>query len=265
MEKRSFGDSGDRLPVVGLGTWKVFDLPRERQAEVTEVVGTAFEEGIRLVDSSPMYGRAEPRLGSALEGRRQEAFVATKIWTSSMDEGRQQFERQLKYFGGRIELEQVHNLLAYEEHLDWLEAERGAGRVRLLGATHYSEGAYDELERVMRSGRIQAVQIPYNPLQRRAEERVLPLAADLGVGVIAMRPFGEGALLRKGPPQEALDPLGIRDWAEALLKWCLSDRRIHVAIPATSSRDHAAANARAGQGWLDPEVRAEVGRLASES
>ena len=262
MERRVFGATGLEIPVVGLGTWSVFDLPDRDQDVADRVVDVAFEAGATVVDSSPMYGRAERVLGRALGDRRGEAIVATKIWARSVDEGRGQLADQLGYFGGRVDVEQVHNLVAWREHLDWLEREREAGAVGLLAATHYSAGAFDELERVMRTGRIQAIQIPYNPREREVERRILPLAEELRLGVIAMRPLGAGGLF-PGPSEADLEPLGVGSWAEALLRWCLSDPRIHVAIPATSSPEHARANARAGdRPRLDGDQRDLVEQLA---
>ena len=262
MERRRFRKTGVEVPVVGLGTWQVFDLGPDEEQRADEVVAAAFDAGCRVVDSSPMYGRAEAVLGRALARRRDEAFVATKIWTSSEHEARSQLDAQLGYYDGVVDLEQVHNLVAWERHLPWLEEEREAGRIRFLGATHYSASAFDELERVMRTGRIDAVQIPYNPRQREVERRILPLAEELGLAVIVMRPLGGEGALMPGPDPSELEPLGVASWAQALLKWTLSDRRVHVVIPATSNPEHARENAAAGAPpWFDEEQRALVERL----
>jgi len=262
MERRTLGRTGVDLPVVGLGTWLTFDLPDDEQGAADAVVAAAFQEGTRLVDSSPMYGRAERVLGRALDSFGEQAFVATKIWTGSVEEGRAQLEDQLGFYGGRVDLEQVHNLVAWEAQLAWLESEREAGRVRYLGATHYASSAFDELARVMRTGAIDAIQIPYNPREREVEREILPLAEELGLGVIVMRPLAEGALM-PGPEPERLEPLGVRTWAEALLRWALSDPRVTAVIPATSSPEHARDNARAGAPpWLDPDQRRYVEELS---
>jgi aryl-alcohol dehydrogenase-like predicted oxidoreductase len=261
MDLRPFGRSGVELPVVGLGTWRVFDLPSARQPEADAVVAASFDGGVRVVDCSPMYGRAEAVLSHAVAKRRREAFVATKVWTSSVADGRSHFSRQLAWFAGRIDLLQVHNLVSWREHLDWMERERGAGNVRFLGATTYQPAAFTDLERIMRSGRIHAIQVPWNPRERDAGERILPLAAELGLGVLAMRPFGEGGLLRRPFPAD-LAAAGLTGWPEALLRWCLADERITAAIPATAKPEHAAANIdAASKPPLEPEVRELIGRL----
>jgi len=268
VEHRAVGATGTELPVVGLGTWQVFDVGPEGQAAAGDVVAAAFAEGTRLVDSSPMYGRAEAVLARALGECRRAAFVATKLWTPSAEEARRQLGVQLALYGGRVELEQIHNLVAWQEHLPLLEAERDVGRIGLLGATHYSATAFGELARVMRTGRIQAIQVPYNPRQREIERELLPLAQALGIGVVAMRPLGgAGSSIREPRRWEreraALAPFGIETWSQALLKWTLSDSRIHVAIPATSSPRHARENAQAGSPpWLPPDERRLVEELA---
>ena len=213
-----------------------------------------------------MYGEAERVLGETLRGRREQAMVATKVWTPSSEEGEAQARRALSFFGGYIDLYQVHNLVHWREHLAMLERLRDAGKVRAIGATHYSSTSFPELQRVMRTGRLAAIQIPYNPFEREVEREILPLAAELGLGVVVMRPFAEGALMRRQPSQSELSPLrafGVTTWAQALLKWILSDTRCHVAIPATSRAERMLENAGAGEGpWFGEEERALVMRLA---
>lgn len=262
METRTFGSSGQRLPVIGLGTWATFDVPASEEPRVREVVDSALSEGVKVFDTSPMYGRAQGALARALGSRRPQAWVATKVWTHSADAGHQQFATQLAMFGGVIDLEQIHNLLAWRAHLRWLESERDSGRVRLIGATHYDSAAFADLETVMKTRRIDAIQVPLNPLERDAERRILPLAEELGLGIIVMRPFAEGALF-PGPGKAALTGLGVSSWASALIKWILTDRRVHVVIPATRRPSHAAANvAAAGDGLLDPDQRRRIEQLA---
>jgi len=261
VETRTPGAIGLAMPIVGLGSWRTFDVPPDRQAEVDAVVAAAVDGGARLVDSSPMYGRSEARLGAALAPRRADAFVATKVWTADVADGRRQFGDQRRWFG-RVDLLQVHNLVAWRSHLDWMEREREAGTIGWLGATTYQPSAFGELEAVMRSGRIHAVQVPLNPSEDESTRRILPLAAELGLGVIAMRPLGQGSLLRRSFPAE-LAAAGLSGWPEALLRWCLTDPRVTVAIPATSSPVHAAANAATGaMPPLDADLRERIGRLA---
>ena len=267
MELRRLGNSGLAVPVVGVGTWRVFDV-RGGKAEqrVHDQVTEALSVGATLFDSSPMYGNAERVLGQALHGRRDDALVATKVWTSSEGQGRAQIEHAMEYFGGRIDLYQIHNLVAWPEHLPVLERLREEGKVRVVGATHYSPSAFGELAKVMRTGRIEAVQIPYNPAETEVEREILPLAEELGLGVVVMRPLGAGGLMRRPPNQNDLAPLrefGVETWSQALIKWVLSDPRCHVAIPATSRPGRITENAMAGDPpWLAPEARELVSRLA---
>jgi diketogulonate reductase-like aldo/keto reductase len=263
VETRPFGRRGPLLPVVGLGTWQVFDVGPDGISRARQVVEAAFEGGARVVDSSPMYGRAEAVLGEALAGLRDRAFVATKIWTPSADEADAQFAAQLRFFGGRVELEQIHNLVGWRERLPWLERQREAGRIALIGATQHYEDRLDELEEVMRTGRIDAIQVPFNPRQRRVETRILPLAEELGLGVIGMRPLGGAGSEIPAPHERELEGLGVESWAEALLRWSLADPRVSVVIPATRDPGHMRGNLRAGEGHpLDPAARERIGRLA---
>jgi diketogulonate reductase-like aldo/keto reductase len=257
MEERRLG------PVIGLGTWRTFGAD---VALAHDVVGAAFEAGVRLVDSSPMYRGAEHSLGAALAGRREEVTIATKIWAGSVEQGRAQYADQLESFGGHVEIEQVHNLVAWREHVGWLEEERDAGRVGRIGVTHYAPSAFDDLAEAMRSGRFETVQLPYNPHERESERELLPLSVELGLAVIAMRPLAEGDLLRREPSAGELAHLrefGVESWPQALLKWALSDERVDVAIPATKNSAHARANAVAGSPpWFGPDERELVERLA---
>lgn len=263
MRTRTFGVTGLAVPEVGLGTWATFDLPAEGEGIAREVVAAAFDAGSRLVDSSPMYGRAEAVLGRALGRRRDEAIVATKIWTPDPEEGRRQFAAQLGFYGGHVDVLQIHNLVSWREHLAWMEPERDAGRIGVIGATHHRPASFGELAEVMRSGRIGAIQVPWNPREQDAGPTILPLARDLGLGVIAMRPFAEGGLLTGLAHTPVPQDLGVASWAEALLRWCLADERIQVAIPASRDPAHAAANAAAGDGRpLTAEQRAEIARRA---
>jgi aryl-alcohol dehydrogenase-like predicted oxidoreductase len=267
MERRALGSSGLTVPVVGVGTWKTFDVRGDgAESAARERVTEAIGAGADLFDSSPMYGEAERVLGAALNGRRDRVQVFTKVWTPDDGEAVRQTERALGWFGGRIDLYQVHNLVAWPERLTMLERLRDDGSVAAIGATHWNPSAFGELEEVMRSGRVTAIQIPYNPRQREVERRILPLAADLGMGVVVMRPFGEGSLMRRPPDGTALAPLvpfGVTTWAQALLKWILSDERCHVAIPATSRAGRSAENAAAGDPpWFGPDERDLVASLA---
>lgn len=268
MLLRTFGNTGLTVPVIGMGTWRTFDV---RGAEEEErrawIVDAALENGSNLFDSSPMYGEAERVLAAALEDRRDRAIIATKVWTESPDDGRRQIERALEWYGGYVDIYQIHNLVAWRNHLPVLEALRDEGRIGIIGATHYRHEAFPELRTVMETGRIQQIQIPYNARDHAAAREILPLAAELGLGVLVMRPLGGGALVRNPPPAVHLEPLrrfGITTWAQALLKWIISDPRVHSAIPATSKVERVRENAAAGdEPLLDADGRAYIASLAA--
>jgi diketogulonate reductase-like aldo/keto reductase len=173
----------------------------------------------------------------------------------------------VNWYGGRVDLMQIHNLVAWRAHLPMLEAARDRGLVGLIGATHYSPAAFSDLADLMRTGRIDTVQVPYNPAHREIERIILPLADELGLGVLLMRPLGEGQLVRRQPGPadlERLHPFGVTTWAQALIKWGLSDPRVHVSLVATAHPARLAENAAAGSPpWFGPDERQYVLRLAT--
>ena len=267
MEQRAFGNSGLTVPAVGMGTWQTLDVRGEREEEARHaVVHAAVEAGITLFDTSPMYGESPRVLADALRADRGRVLVADKVWTPSAGEGREQARRALAWYGGRVDIYQIHNLVAWREHLPMIEELRANGSVGLIGATHYAHSAFRELMEVMRTGRIQLIQIPCNAADRVVEREVLPLARELGLGVLVMLPLGSGALVRHAPSARELAPLaefGVTTWAQALLKWILSDPRVHCVIPATRRLERVTENAAAGDPpWFDADTREYVARLA---
>lgn len=266
MERRPLGATGLEVPVVGMGTWRTFDvLGRAAEARCRAVLDAAYAAGATLFDTSPMYGSAERVLSEAMGPRRGDALVADKLWTIDDGEAKRQATNALRWYGGRVDIYQVHNLVRLDDRLAQLRRMRDEGTVRVVGATHYQHVAFPALLALVKSRAVDQIQIPYNASDRLAERELLPAAADHGVGVIVMRPLGEGILARHAPPDEALErlaPYGIRTWAQALLKFILSDRRVSCVIPATSRPDRMAENAAAGSPpWLREEEREYVAGL----
>jgi diketogulonate reductase-like aldo/keto reductase len=266
MLTRRVPRTGEELPAIGLGTWQTFDVDEDaaRRAPLREVLRRHFEAGARLIDSSPMYGRSEAVVGDLLRGSPWEAqaFVATKVWTSGRAEGVAQMEESERRMGGRIDLMQVHNLLGWQEHLPTLRAWKEQRHIRYTGVTHYAPSAFDELERILRTERVDFVQLPYSVGVREAEQRLLPAARDTGTAVVVMRPFEAGARLRElaGKPLPGFaGELGATSWPQLLLKWILAHPAITAVIPATSNPRHAADNLAAGAGRLpDERQRAQL-------
>ena len=239
-----------------MGTWQTFDTREDR----TRIVDEALAAGMNLFDSSPMYGRAEDNLAKALQGRRAQAMIATKIWAGSASEGRAQAAHALQLFG-RVEIYQVHNLVAWQTQLRMLEELKGEGKVVAVGATHYLPSFFAELCDVMQTGRIDMIQLPYNPRLRDAERRVLPLAAELGLGVLIHSPLRFGVLDRRPNPR-VLKEFGVETVAQALLKWIASDPRVSCVLTATKTPGRPTENAAAGQPpWLDPDQRERLASL----
>jgi aryl-alcohol dehydrogenase-like predicted oxidoreductase len=257
MHRRRLGRTSIDVPAIGMGTWRTFDSDADRRP----LVDVAIERGIDLFDSSPMYGRAESTLARALDGIRDHVVVATKIWTASAEEGKAQAENALRLFG-HVDVYQVHNLLNVPAHLALLERLKAEGKVRAIGATHYQESAFHDLAALMRSARLDMVQIPYNPLRLEAERELLPLAESIGLGVLVMSPL-QGGILGRRPSAEQLAELGVATWAEAILKWIAGDPRVSTVLTATQRQEHVRQNARAGDPpFFTPEQRSLVVRIA---
>lgn len=265
VQERPLGRTGLSVPVVGMGTWKTFDVEGAERNARRKLVVEALDLGVRLFDTSPMYGAAEDVLADALRNYRDEAVVADKVWAGSVEEGKRQVARALDVYGGVVEVYQVHNLRLWKEHLVELERRKKRDEILALGVTHYNHSAFPELEEAMRSGRIDMVQVPYNLVDRHVEERVLPLAQKLGIGVLAMEPLGTGVLAKKAPAEETLAPFldrAVTTWPQVCLKWILSDPRVTAVIPATGNPQHLRENALAGAGrWYDEKERAAIADL----
>jgi len=258
MERRQLGRTGIEVPAIGMGTWRTFDTPDDRRWLVEE----ALAAGMDLFDSSPMYGRAEETLARALAGDRERTLVATKVWTEDAGEGRRQADHALRLYG-TVDVYQVHNLVNVPAQLGLLERLKAEGRVRAVGATHYREAAFGDLAALMRTGRLDMVQIPYNPLRTLAEREILPLAADMGIGVLVMSPL-QGGILDHRPSPDQLRELAVDTWPQAILKWIASDPRVSTVLTATSRPGRPAENARGGEApMLTPEQRALVRRICS--
>jgi aryl-alcohol dehydrogenase-like predicted oxidoreductase len=266
MDTRPIPSTGEPLPVIGLGTWQTFDVgPGEAErAPLRAVLRGLFDAGGRAIDSSPMYGRAEAVVGDLLRGTpdASRAFVATKVWTRGRAEGERALAESERRMGGRLDLAQVHNLLDVEAHLPTLRAWKEAGRIRYLGITHYARSAFGDLERLLRTERLDFVQLPYSAVTREAEARLLPLAQERGVAVIVMRPFEEGALFQlvRGRPVPAwAAEAGAASWAQLFLKFILAHPAVTLVIPATANPAHLADDVAAGRGApLDEAQRARL-------
>jgi diketogulonate reductase-like aldo/keto reductase len=255
---RPIPSSGEQLPVVGLGTWITFNVgdDPELRDECAAVMRAFFRDGGRIIDSSPMYGSSQSVIGYGLEklGRPSGLFSADKVWTPSGSRGPEQIAESRAQWGiSRFDLLQVHNLVAWEEHLPTLLAMRTEGRVRYVGISTSEGRRHGELVRIMASRPIDFVQVTYNVLDREVEERILPLARDRGIAVIANRPFREGALIReveRHPLPGFASEIGAGNWAQFLLKFIVAHPAVTCAIPATSQVAHVVENMGAATGVL---------------
>lgn len=258
--------SGERLPVIGMGTWITFNigpLPNLMK-ERTEILRVFFEKGGGMIDSSPMYGSAEKVVGECLRELNypRGLFSATKVWTASTTEGSEQIEDSLALWGvPRLDLEQVHNLVNWQAHLKRLRKLKDEGTIRYLGITTSHGRRHSDLEQIMREVPLDFVQLTYNITHREVEQRLLPLAQDKGIAVIANRPYDGGSLPMRLQGREKLPPwaeeVGATNWPDFLLKYIVSHPAITCAIPATSKTEHMRENMAAGTGILPDATQRE--------
>jgi diketogulonate reductase-like aldo/keto reductase len=266
---RRIPSSGEPMPVVGLGSWITFNVGTDTAARdnCVQVVRAFFAEGGRLIDSSPMYGSSQPTIGFALAQLNRPAalFSAEKVWTGDAARGPAQMEASRAYWGvPRFDLMQVHNLLAWQQHLPALLEMKAAGRLRYVGITTSEGRRHAEIEQVMRTQPIDCVQISYNLLDREVEQRILPLAQERGIAVIVNRPFREGALLRtlaRHPLPGWAAEIQCAHWSQVALKFVIGHPAVTVAIPATSQVPHLRQNMAAARGALpDAALRQRMAR-----
>jgi diketogulonate reductase-like aldo/keto reductase len=256
--ERAVPKSGERLPAVGLGTWQSFDVAGDAgpRAAAREVLRRFASGGGRVIDSSPMYGSAEAAVGelAAELGVGAQLFHATKVWTRGREAGIAQMEESFRRMRvARMDLMQVHNLVDAATHLPTLRAWQAQGRIRYLGLTHYHAGAHDELERLMQREKPDFIQINYSLAEPEAERRLLPLAVEMGVAVLANRPYAEGALFRRvggRPLPDFAAAIGAASWGQLFLKWILGHPAVTCAIPATRNPEHVLDNLGAAHGPL---------------
>lgn len=260
---------GESIPVVGMGTWNTFDVgggTQEREP-LKKVLEVFYAAGARLIDSSPMYGNAEKVTGDLVQqlGKQPGTFFATKVWTSGRDKGLAQIERSMRSMKvERLDLLQIHNLLDWRTHAPSLRQLKSEGKIRYAGVTHYTVGAHDELESVLRAAPFEFAQFNYSIGTRAAEQRLLPYCQERGIGVLINRPFEEGALFtrvgnRKLPGYAK--ELGCTSWAQLFLKFIVSHPAVTCVIPATSRAEHMQDNLQAGFGPMpDAAMRERMAR-----
>jgi diketogulonate reductase-like aldo/keto reductase len=259
--QRTIPKTGERIVAVGLGTWQVFDVASDakEKAQAQETLKAFVELGGRVIDSSPMYGSSESVTGelAAALGIKTKLFVATKVWTSGSQAGIRQMEDSMRKLRvERLDLMQVHNLVDAPTHLATLREWKNSGRVRYLGVTHYHAGAHADLEKIIRPGDIDFVQVNYSLAEPEADRRLLAAAADTRTAVIVNRPFAEGAMFRRvrdKPLPAWAQEIGCASWAQFFLKWILGHPAVTCAIPGTRNPRHVADNLGAASGPLPDE------------
>lgn len=259
---RPLPSSGEALPLVGLGSWITFNVGNDAAARAacTEVMRRFFEAGGRMIDSSPMYGSAQQVIGAGLQslGKPAQLFAADKVWIAASARGPEQVKISRRHWGiAQFDLLQVHNLLAWEAHLPMLFSMKKAGQLRYVGITTSEGRRHAEIERIMQQQPLDFIQVTYNILDREVENRILPLARERGIGVIANRPFRQGALIdavKRHPLPPWAAEIDCANWAQFLLKFIVSHPAITCAIPATSDVAHVRENMDAARGRLPDEA-----------
>jgi diketogulonate reductase-like aldo/keto reductase len=260
MLTRPIPASGESLPVIGLGTWQVFDVAgsAEELALRQSIIDLLVEKGGRLIDTSPMYARAEKVVGDVLAAskNRDQVFLATKVWTNGKASGKSQMQRSAELMKTEvIDLMQVHNLRDLDVHMGTIRERQQDNLIRYSGITDYRSSELDEIEDAMRKYKPQFVQINYSLAERDADKRMLPVARDLGIAVLINRPFVEGRLFRAVAGQELPDWASdfAASWGQFFLKFIISHPAVTCAIPATSKLHHMADNLGAGFGGMPDE------------
>ncbi len=271
VQQRSIPSSGEKIPMVGLGTWQTFDVGNSSsgRAPLKEVLRLLVEQGGMVVDSSPMYGSSESVVGDLASGLKitEQLFMATKVWTSGKQSGISQMNRSMQRMQKRpMDLMQIHNLQDWKTHMKTLQAWKEEGKIRYIGITHYVESAYGRLEQIMKTYPIDFVQMNYSIASRESENRLLPLAQDKGIAVLTNRPYEGGSLFRRvrGRDLSALaKDLACDSWGQFFLKYILSHAAVTCAIPGTSKTKHLLDNLKAGKGRMpdSSERKAMVGLL----
>lgn len=261
MLTRAIPSSGEKLPVIGLGTWQVFDvdLAPDNEKQLGDVLSSFVRLGGRVIDSSPMYGRSEQVIGALASklGLKEKLFFATKVWTRGKQAGIESMERSLSRLQAKhIDLMQVHNLVDVETQLSTLREWKKQERIRYIGVTHYTSSAFADLEKVMRNDKLDFIQINYSIMEPEAEKRILPLANDREIAVLINRPLGGGDLferVRAKPLPDWAAEFDCRSWAQFFLKWVVAHPAVTCAIPATSNLRH-----------LEDNMQARIGRLPDQ-
>lgn len=272
MLARAIPSTGEKLPVIGLGTWNVFDvdLTSANEKQLGDVISSFVKLGGQVVDSSPMYGRAEQVVGTLATklGLRDKLFLATKVWTRGKQAGLESMERSMaRLQTKRIDLMQVHNLVDLETQLATMRDWKAQGRFRYIGITHYNASAFGEVEKALASEKLDFLQINYSIMEREAEARILPLARDRQVAVIINRPFGGGDLfsrVRSKPLPDWAAEFDCQSWAQFFLKWIVGHSAVTCAIPATNNSKHLEDNLQGGMGRLpDAKARQRMAEFVS--